>query len=623
MRENEERLRAIVLNAPIGIATSGPDHYFISANQAFCSILGYTEEELKEMTFSDITYPEDLEKSKDLVEDLSEGKISTFILKKRYVKKDGSVITGKLSNSCVRDSDGIIRLFIAQLEDITEQTLAENALKKSEARYRGLMEHSPNYILLVDKDGTIVDCNDKIASLLNLEPATIIGSNALDVAKQRNLDEASIKRLGDIGPMGNFNDPVIFSIKLTEGQIMWLKAFINPLEIENEHFYQVVMDDITAQHEAAQLITEELEKLKELDRIRTEFINRASHELKTPLNSILSASDLLLNLETDQLSQNVTQLLTIINKGGHRLNALVEDILDLIRMNSKKFKITQTWTYLLSMVTECLEDLQFQINQRNLDISVKISDDLLLFVDRLRFSQLISNLVINAINNTPPKGKIVIAANINAENNIAEFSVKDTGVGITPEEKEQLFKIFGKIERYGKGIDVISEGTGLGLYISKQIVNFHGGEIWVESAGRNKGAKFVVQIPTHLTTDENVSKVYYDSDKNIIVVNYARFEPLESLKQLMERIIKISSETGEKRILLDTRALETFDTIIRVFGRTELASLILLGKSFRMAFLYNDKIPETIVRFIETSLRNRGVETNIFQDEESALNWLG
>jgi PAS domain S-box-containing protein len=502
LEESEERLRATVMNAPIGIATSGPDSVFISANEAFCNIVGYTEEELKERTFSDITHPEDLEKSSELVNDLASGKLSTFNIEKRYIKKDGTVIVGKISCSAIRDSEGAVRLFIAELEDITEQTMAEKALKESESLYRNIIEHSPNFILLVDNDGKIVDCNEKVLSLLNLGSKSIIGSNAIDVAKNGNIDDIWIKKMTDTVSLEEFSEPVIFSIEMPPDQIMWFKAFITPLDLESGHFYQVVIDDITTQKKAEQLTIEELEKLKELSRIRMEFIYRASHELKTPLNSVLSASDLLLRFASDRLSQKDLQLVTIINKGGQRLKELVDDILDVLRIDSKNFAITQSWENLHEMVGNCLEDFQFQIDLRKLDFVVDIPDDLSFFVDRNRFSQLISNLVGNAIKNTPSNGRIVISGNVDAENDIAELSVQDTGVGITPEENEQLFKIFGKIERFGKGMDIVPEGTGLGLYISKQIVESHGGEIWVESEGRNKGAKFMVRIPAHQNTNE-------------------------------------------------------------------------------------------------------------------------
>ena len=107
--------------------------------------------------------------------------------------------------------------------------------------------------------------------------------------------------------------------------------------------------------------------------------------------------------------------------------------------------------------------------------------------------QAISNLISNAIKYTPPDGTIEIESEI--KDSLIIISIKDSGIGLTKEEKDRLFTQFGKIERYGQGLDIISDGSGLGLYISKKIVELHGGKIWVESEGRNKGSTFYFTLP--------------------------------------------------------------------------------------------------------------------------------
>ena len=113
--------------------------------------------------------------------------------------------------------------------------------------------------------------------------------------------------------------------------------------------------------------------------------------------------------------------------------------------------------------------------------------------DKERIYEVLSNLLINAIKYTPIGGEIKIESEIKDNNYI--ISVKDNGIGLTEYEKKQLFQQFGKIERYGQGWDVGIEGTGLGLYISKEIIELHGGNIWAESEGRNKGSRFSFSLP--------------------------------------------------------------------------------------------------------------------------------
>ena len=141
LRESEERSRAIIANSPIGIATSGADTQFLSANEAFCKILGYKEEELRKLTFEEITHPEDFKESALKMEELENGKVSSFTLEKRYIKKDGGVVDGKVMVSAVPNKNGKPSLFVAELEDITERKKTEEQRKVLERKVNDYSKH--------------------------------------------------------------------------------------------------------------------------------------------------------------------------------------------------------------------------------------------------------------------------------------------------------------------------------------------------------------------------------------------------------------------------------------------------------------------------------------------------
>ncbi len=160
LKENEERSRAIVANAPIGIATSDSDKHFLSANEAFCRIIGYTEEELQKLTFKDITHSSDLKESILKLQELENGSASSFAFEKRYVRKDGIVIYGKIMVSAVRDQNGKPSLFIAELEDVTERKKAEERRKVLE---RKVTDYSNNLKYLVDlRTAQLKDANERL-----------------------------------------------------------------------------------------------------------------------------------------------------------------------------------------------------------------------------------------------------------------------------------------------------------------------------------------------------------------------------------------------------------------------------------------------------------------------------
>lgn len=136
--------------------------------------------------------------------------------------------------------------------------------------------------------------------------------------------------------------------------------------------------------------------------------------------------------------------------------------------------------------------MTYLTNNRNQTINVILPDAVYLNVDKIRLQQVITNLLSNAIKNTPKNGEIHV--NIIEKQDYTDIQIRDNGIGITDEEKGLLFEKFGKIERYGMDLGVDIEGSGLGLYISKEIIELHGGQIFAESEGRHKGALFTVRL---------------------------------------------------------------------------------------------------------------------------------
>lgn len=178
-KENQDHIKAIVMNAPIGISVSGQDRLFISANGAFCKILGYTERELQKMSFRDITHREDIENSNRMVEDLRTGRIPYFIQEKRYIKKDGNIIVGRVIVSAIRNQEGIPSLYVAELEDITEKKQMDQALKKSEEKFVKAFQSSPIAICITRlSDGKFVEVNDSFEKLSGYSrPELMAGSS--------------------------------------------------------------------------------------------------------------------------------------------------------------------------------------------------------------------------------------------------------------------------------------------------------------------------------------------------------------------------------------------------------------------------------------------------------------
>ncbi|MEJ2294139.1 MAG: HAMP domain-containing sensor histidine kinase, partial [Candidatus Lokiarchaeota archaeon] len=278
------------------------------------------------------------------------------------------------------------------------------------------------------------------------------------------------------------------------GILIWVNLQASIIKIDQKVYVQAIMTDIRARKEAEALVAKELEKLKELDILRKNLISRVSHELKTPLVSICGGSELLLEVYNGDFRDETLEILGLIEKGGKRLRFLVDNLIDISRVEYGKLKLNKETMNLSNVIKDVISELMYLVKARKLNIQTSLPNDLSLKLDKIRIEQVIMNLFSNAIKNTPPGGKITI--DLKKINNSAVFSIKDTGIGLTEKEMNLLFTRFGKLERSGEGFEYIDiQGTGLGLYITKEIIDLHKGEIRAESSGRNKGSNFIVKLP--------------------------------------------------------------------------------------------------------------------------------
>jgi signal transduction histidine kinase len=233
----------------------------------------------------------------------------------------------------------------------------------------------------------------------------------------------------------------------------------------------------------------EYEKLKEADKMKTEFINVAAHELKTPVQPILGLSEVLRSKinDTEQLTY-----LNVINRNAKRLLQLANDILDVTKIESQSLKLTKETFDLQGLVASIVNEYDEIIKKSNINIKLRyISNSergnkpILVEADRGRISQVISNLISNALKFTQ-EGSIITTSKIKDDENVIVVGVKDTGAGIDSEILPKLFTKFASKS---------FAGTGLGLYISKSIVGEHGGKIWAQNNADGNGATFYFSLP--------------------------------------------------------------------------------------------------------------------------------
>ena len=378
---------------------------------------------------------------------------------------------------------------VAVYDDVTERKKAEQKLKESEEKYRMIFNGANDPIAILDEE-KIIDCNNITLELFGCKNKDeIIGIPLWNISHKKQPDgKDSVKVANELIKKALLGESQRFYWKYMkkDGTFFDTEISLSCFKLENKEYLMAIIRDITERKKAER-------ELREINQLKTELLERTSHELKTPLISIKGFTDLLIELHKEKFDDDAFSILEEIKQGTEQLETIINRLLETSLLESGKIQFKPRIEDLSFLIKFCIKNLRGLAKTRNHFINIDISDNLILNFEKERIYEVITHLIINAIKYTPPYGEIKIQTE--KLDDCVIVSVQDNGIGLSEDEKKKLFKQFGKIERYGQGWDIGIEGTGMGLYSSKKIVELHGGEIWVESEGRNKGAKFCFSLP--------------------------------------------------------------------------------------------------------------------------------
>jgi len=505
LRESEEKFRTIAESNLMGIAII-QDNKIKYVNQLSTNLTGYTVDETKELSPAKVfefIHPEDRNWVVEQLRKKQSGSLD-------YITNYQYRIINKLGE--IRWLDNYSKSIeymgkpadLVTVLDITDRKKAEQKLKESEEKYRHLFENSPFSIVLLNGEGKIIDTNPKTTELFGYKKEDLVDKNYLnlmDIFPEETIP--GLRLVQDLMSKGEPSNPItkpqITKIYNKEKKAMWVASELSTVNISGELMILAIIQDITEKKlaeeklkESERILRQQNIELKELDRLKTDFISIAAHDLKTPLISVGGYVDLIL-LREKGLKEEVKEDLNRVLNNVHRLDRYINRLLDVMKIEAKKVELVKREENIHTIIIDCLSDLEFQISQKDLTVNVDISKNLNMRVDNFRISQAILNLLSNAVKFTPKNGKIDIY--INEEDERVLFKIKDSGKGLTPEEIQKLFGKFVTIEQGVDGYSTFDKGSGLGLYITRGFIEAHGGKIWVESKGRDLGAEFIFTLP--------------------------------------------------------------------------------------------------------------------------------
>jgi PAS domain S-box-containing protein len=240
-------------------------------------------------------------------------------------------------------------------------------------------------------------------------------------------------------------------------------------------------------------VLSDVTKQRELDQLKSEFVSKVSHELRTPIVAMQHALSILVDEVAGPLTDEQKKFTSLTQRNLQRLNGLINDLLDLSKLEAKKMELRLQYAPLAPVIATVCDTLEAWAQSKAIALSRRVPENLPnVMCDPARVTQVVTNLVGNAIKFTPKQGRITVEARLADGGSVMEISVADTGIGIA---KDDLPKLFSKFQQVGERTASDITGTGLGLAISKEIVELHQGRIWAESDEARKGTTFKFTLP--------------------------------------------------------------------------------------------------------------------------------
>jgi len=350
-------------------------------------------------------------------------------------------------------------------------------------------------ISISNLEGDIIYINDKFITISGYSREELLGKNHR-ILNSGEHSKTFFSNMWQTISKGDVWHGVIKNIK-KNGDYYWVEATIVPYmdEAGKPIQYIGIRTDITKQKKIEQQLYEEKINAQEAQQIanqanqaKSEFLSAMSHELRTPLNAILGFAQMLDFNPNEPLTLSQKEQVDHITEGGQHLLSLINDILDLAKIESGKLELSMEAVSLSEIIEECLLLISEMAKKRGITISINCAKELNVYADHIRLKQILLNLLSNAVKYNQEKGNIVINTKEKADNQIT-IAVTDTGLGITKNKQRHLFKPFSRLGNENSSI----EGTGIGLSLCKEMVQQMGGSIGLESIG-GQGSTFWIKL---------------------------------------------------------------------------------------------------------------------------------
>lgn len=513
----------------------------VLCNHNFADIFGYAKgEDLNGKDLLDLVSNNDVLKVAEYLQWIEQKKDLPGRFEFLGRRKDGIGIFTEMSVSSF-ESDA--KLYIVMVvRDVTERKRAQQAIRDSEEKYRNITENIDDFLYTFERtDGKLrsVFYTSSVEKITGYSQADFLSDSRLFLQIVYPDDFSFVKKRikNLLKSRIQLSEEFEFRIINQHGNIVWVRNKMNLVRNAQGEIQKIygLVSDITLRKKAEEELKASTNDLVKLNETKDRFISIVSHDLRTPFSSILGFTDLLLSDE-ELTEKEKTQYIEFIRESSKSMLALVNSLLDWTRLQTGNVRFEPERVDALSMIENCHKMLSGAAFQKNIELATEVGSDIYVFVDKSLVNQVFNNLVSNAIKFTPRGGKIVISSKRSADGRFIEFSIKDNGLGIKPENIKKLFGVDVKFTSEGTEGE---KGSGLGLSLVQEIIQKHGGKIHVESEF-GKGSDFIFTLPVAsahilLVDDSKTDRLLYSKILKNITPDY-NVEVASNGKEALEKI---------------------------------------------------------------------------------------
>lgn len=490
VEERTNEVRDLYDNAPTGYHSLDAEGRFTQVNRTELSWLGYAYEELMGRHISDILTPYSNEIfRKNFPKFKQTGSLRD--LEMELVRKDGSIIPVLVSATAIFDRQGRYLSSRSTVFDNSERRKAEVALRASQANLQNFLDTASDMIQSLDESGNFVYVNDAWCEALGYSQDEAMKLTLFDVVDPQFHAHCRVV-LKELVVTGHPQQLEIIFRTSTGDVIIAEGSVSGRTDKDGRSVTNGIFRNITKRKQAEESMQQANVELERALRLKDEFLASMSHELRTPLTGILGLSEALLYDTYGELSQKQKSIVGNIENNGHHLLDLINDILDISKMEAGKLELEMLSCSLAEICQSSLQLVKGMAHKKGQNIAFSINPaDILVKGDVRRLKQIMVNLLSNAVKYSPEKGPIGLDVMADESSQTVRIDIWDKGMGISPDDLKRLFQPFVQLD---SSLSRQQTGTGLGLALVQRLVDMHGGSIHVESA-IGQGSHFIVTLP--------------------------------------------------------------------------------------------------------------------------------